>query len=308
VVPPVPCSTGLTVLDDYPLDDLVPRIDWTPFFQTWELSGHYPAILDDPNVGEAARSLYADAQTLLARIVREGRLEARAAFGFWPANAIGDDIELYADTDRSSVRATLHMLRQQLNKKGDGRPNFSLADFVAPRESGVLDYVGGFAVTTGHGLDSLVAEFKAQHDDYNAILATALADRLAEAFAERLHERVRREFWGYAADESMDNASLIREAYQGIRPAPGYPACPDHTEKGALFELLDATNRAGITLTESYAMFPGAAVSGWYFWRREARYFGIGKVLPDQVDDYAKRKNWTAGQARQWLAPILAGD
>ncbi len=273
---PVPTFTGPRSLLDYPLDDLISHIDWSPFFQTWELAGHYPAILEDPVVGETARTLYADARELLDRIVREGRLEARAAFGFWPANAVDETIEVYADESREKVLARLTMPRQLMDKRGTGRPNFCLADFVAPRESGVADYLGAFAVTAGHRLESLVAEFEADHDDYNSILAKALADRLAEAFAERLHERVRREFWGYAPDEALGNAELIQEKYQGIRPAPGYPACPDHTAKGPLFALTEAESRAGMRLTESYAMMPGASVSGWYFWRPEGRYFGVG--------------------------------
>jgi 5-methyltetrahydrofolate--homocysteine methyltransferase len=286
---PVPTFTGARTLTAYPLADLVPYIDWTPFFQTWELAGRYPAILDDAVVGETARTLYADAREMLDRMIREGRIEARAAFGFWPANAMGDDIALYADATGASTVATLHMLRQQLDKKGDGRPNHCLADFVAQRDSGVMDYVGAFAVTTGHGVEALAAEYRAAHDDYSAILVQALADRLAEAFAEHLHERVRREFWGYAAAESLDNEGLIKERYQGIRPAPGYPACPDHAEKGTLFELLDVPARAGITLTESFAMYPAAAVSGWYFWRPESQYFGVGPTRPDQQDDYSAR-------------------
>jgi len=303
---PTPTVADIETLAQYPLAELVERIDWTPFFQTWELSGHYPAILSDPVVGDSARTVFADAKKLLDRIVREGLLEARAAFGFWPANSVGDDIEIYADENRTSVITTLHMLRQQMDKKGDGRPNFCLADYVAPRDSGVLDYMGGFAVTAGHGLETLVAEFEADHDDYGSIMAKALADRLAEAFAERLHERVRREYWGYAPDEALENAELIKESYQGIRPAPGYPACPDHTEKAALFALLDAERRAGINLTESFAMFPGAAVSGWYFWRPESTYFGVGKVLADQVAEYAARKGWDEATAARWLAPNLA--
>jgi 5-methyltetrahydrofolate--homocysteine methyltransferase len=303
---PVPTTSDVETLLRYPLSELVDRIDWTPFFQTWELSGHYPAILDDPVVGESARNVYADAQKLLERIVRDDLLEARATFGFWPANAVGDDIELYADENRTRVVKTLRMLRQQMDKKGDGRPNFCLADYVAPRESGVIDYVGAFAVTAGHGLESLVAQFEKDHDDYGSIMAKALADRLAEAFAERLHERVRQEFWGYAPSEALDNAALIKESYQGIRPAPGYPACPDHTEKASLFELLDAEKRAGISLTESFAMYPGAAVSGWYFWRPETQYFGVGKILDDQVQDYADRKGWEIGTSRRWLSPNLA--
>jgi 5-methyltetrahydrofolate--homocysteine methyltransferase len=274
---PVPTFTGPRTLANYALDDLVDRIDWTPFFQTWELAGHYPAILQDPLVGETARTLYADARELLARIVRENRLQAHAAFGFWPANAVDETIEVYADQSRETVLERLVMPRQLMDKRGTGRPNFCLADFVAPKASGVLDYLGAFAVTAGHGLESLVAEFDAGHDDYNSILAKALADRLAESFAETLHERVRREFWGYAPHEKIDNADLIKEKYQGIRPAPGYPACPDHTAKGPLFALTQAEARAGIRLTETFAMFPGASVSGWYFWRPESRYFGVGE-------------------------------
>jgi 5-methyltetrahydrofolate--homocysteine methyltransferase len=303
-VPPVPCSTGLTMLDDYPLEDLVPRIDWTPFFQTWELSGHYPAILTDPTLGAAATSLFRDAQVLLDRIVRERLLRARGVLGVFRANSVGDDIELYADEERTEHLAVIRTLRQQMLKP-PGRPNLALADFVAPRTTGVADYVGAFAVTTGHGLDELAASFEAAHDDYNAILAKALADRLAEAFAERLHERVRREYWGYAPGEALDNAALIHEKYQGIRPAPGYPACPDHTEKRTLFDLLRAEANAGITLTESFAMLPTASVSGWYFWRPEAQYFGVGKVERDQVEEYARRKGMDVPTMERWLAPNL---
>jgi 5-methyltetrahydrofolate--homocysteine methyltransferase len=304
VIPPTPCSTGLTVLDDYPLADLVPRIDWTPFFQTWELAGHYPDILRDPTVGPAATNLFRDAQELLDRIVRGRLLRARGVFGVFPANAVGDDIELYADEERTEPLAVIHTLRQQMIKP-PGRPNLALADFVAPRDTGVADYVGAFAVTTGEGLDELVASFEATHDDYGAILAKALADRLAEAFAERLHERVRREYWAYAPDEALDSAALIREQYQGIRPAPGYPACPDHTEKRVLFDLLRAESNAGITLTESYAMLPAAAVSGYYFWRPQAQYFGVGKIERDQVEDYARRKGMDAATMERWLSPNL---
>jgi len=312
-VPPVPGFTGVRTFDDFPLDDLVPRIDWTPFFQTWELVGHYPAILDDPVVGESARSVFTDAQAMLGKIVEEKWLHARAVVGFFPANSDGrEDILLWEDEgqgtgDKEPPLAVIHTLRQQM-VKGDGRPNYALADFVAPVDSGVQDYVGLFAVTTGIGLDEKVAEFDATHDDYSAILLKALADRLAEAFAERLHERVRRELWGYAPDEHLDNAAIIKEQYQGIRPAPGYPACPDHTEKRALFELLGATERAGITLTESYAMLPTAAVSGYYFWRPEARYFGVGKIERDQVEAYARRKGMDVASAERWLAPILHYD
>ncbi|HYC31323.1 MAG TPA: methionine synthase [Gemmatimonadales bacterium] len=305
--PPAPCFTGVQALDDYPLEELVERIDWTPFFQTWELAGHYPAILDDPVVGEAARSLYRDARSLLDRIVRERLLRPRAVLGFFPANAVGDDIEVYADAARTRPLAVVHTLRQQMAKP-PGRPNHALADYVAPKESGVPDWLGAFAVSAGEGLDRLVTEFEAAHDDYSAILAKALADRLAEAFAERLHERVRQEFWGYARGESLSNEAIIKEQYQGIRPAPGYPACPDHTEKRTLFDLLDAERNAGITLTESYAMLPGAAVSGWYFWHPEARYFGVGKIERDQVEDYARRKGVDVATMERWLAPNLNYD
>jgi 5-methyltetrahydrofolate--homocysteine methyltransferase len=304
VTPPRPCSTGLTMLDDYPLDDLVGRIDWTPFFQTWELAGHYPDILSDPKVGPAATGLFRDAQELLDRMVRDRLLRARAVFGVFHANAVGDDIELYTDEERTEQLAVIHTLRQQMVKP-PGRPNLALADYVAPKDTGVADYVGAFAVTAGIGLDRLVAEFEGAHDDYNAILSKALADRLAEAFAERLHERVRREYWGYAADESLGNADIIREKYQGIRPAPGYPACPDHTEKRTLFDLLRAESNAGMTLTESFAMLPGASVSGYYFWRPEAQYFGVGKIERDQVEDYARRKGLDLATAERWLAPNL---
>jgi 5-methyltetrahydrofolate--homocysteine methyltransferase len=302
--PPRPCFTGTRALDDYPLAELVERIDWTPFFQTWELAGHYPAILDDPAMGAAASSLFGDAQRLLDRIVGERLLQARGVLGLFPANSVGDDIELYADDARTRPLALIHTLRQQMLKP-PGRPNLALADYVAPRESGVADYAGAFAVTAGVGLDRLVAEFEAAHDDYSAILAKALADRLAEAFAERLHELVRTEFWAYAREESLDNAGLIREEYQGIRPAPGYPACPDHTEKRALFDLLEVEATAGITLTGSYAMLPAAAVSGYYFWHPEAKYFGVGKIDRDQVEDYARRKGMDVGAIERWLAPNL---
>jgi 5-methyltetrahydrofolate--homocysteine methyltransferase len=305
--PPKPCFLGVKPLDQYPLQELIDRIDWTPFFQTWELAGHYPAILDDPRVGKAARSLFADAEQMLRAIVADRALTARGVVGFFPANAVGDDVELYADDTRSSVIGMIHTLRQQMAKR-DGRPNLALADFVAPRETGVRDYVGAFAVTAGHGLDALVARYEALHDDYNAILAKALADRLAEAFAERLHERVRTELWGYAREESLDNQALIHERYQGIRPAPGYPACPDHTEKRTLFDLLQAERNAGITLTDSFAMLPAAAVSGWYFWRPESAYFGVGKVERDQVADYARRKGMDLATAERWLAPNLNYD
>jgi len=293
------------VFDDVPLSDLVPRIDWTPFFQTWELAGHYPAILTDPKVGEAATSLFADARAMLRRIVDERWLEARAAVGFFPAASDGAEDILVWDGERTGEpTAVIHTIRQQMVKT-NGKPNLTLADFVAPRASGVEDWIGCFAVTTGIGLDAKVAEFERAHDDYSAILVKALADRLAEAFAERLHERVRRELWGYVPHEHLDNESIIHERYQGIRPAPGYPACPDHTEKRTLFELLGATERIGIELTESFAMVPTAAVSGYYFWRPEAQYFGVGKIERDQVADYARRKGQDLATTERWLAPIL---
>ncbi len=301
---PKPGFLGARGLDRYPLAELVDRIDWTPFFQAWELAGHYPAILNDPAVGKTARALFDDARRLLDRILRENLLTAQARFGFFAAASQGDDILLYQDETRKTIQATVHSLRQQ-TRKSTGRANLALADFVAPADTGVPDYIGLFAVTTGHGLDRLVAGFEAAHDDYNAILAKALADRLAEAFAERLHERVRREFWGYAPAEALDNAALIHEKYQGIRPAPGYPACPDHTEKGTLFSLLDAEACAGMQLTESMAMLPASSVSGYFFWRPESQYFGVGRVGKDQVEDYAVRKGWTLAEAERWLATNL---
>jgi 5-methyltetrahydrofolate--homocysteine methyltransferase len=311
VVPPRPTFLGVRTFERYPLADLVDRIDWTPFFATWELRGAYPAILDDPKVGAAARDLHRDARALLDRLVSEGRLHANAVVGFWPANAMdADDIAVWRDESRTDLLATFRTLRQQMEKPA-GRPNVALADFVAPVESEVADFVGAFAVTAGHGLDGpegIVAEFEAANDDYSAILAKALADRLAEALAERLHERVRRELWGYAPDEGLSNQDLIAERYQGIRPAPGYPACPDHTEKRTLFELLEAESRAGISLTESCAMLPGASVSGYYLWHPESHYFGVGRIGRDQLEDYARRKGIDVAEAERWLSPNLADD
>ncbi|RMD88155.1 MAG: hypothetical protein D6807_06490 [Alphaproteobacteria bacterium] len=306
-VPERPRLIGTETFTDYPLADLVERIDWTPFFRAWELAGTYPAILDDATVGETARTLFADARAMLERIIEERWLEARGVIGFWPANAAGDDVVLYEDEARSRERARFHFLRQQIAKR-EGRPNFCLADFVAPIRSGVADYLGAFAVTAGIGIEERVAAFEAAHDDYSAILLKALADRLAEAFAERLHERVRREFWGYAPDEALSNEELIRERYRGIRPAPGYPACPDHSEKPALFRLLDAEAKAGIRLTENFAMLPTAAVSGFYFAHPRAHYFGVGKIGRDQVADYATRRGVSVAEAEKWLAPNLAYD
>ena len=303
-VPPVPSFLGTKVFTDYPLEELVPYIDWTPFFITWELAGKYPRILEDEVVGEAARALFDDAQAMLNDLVASGGLSANAVIGFWPANSTGDDIVLYTDDTRTVELTRLHHLRQQTDKPND-QPNYCLADYVAPLGSGVADYVGGFVVTAGLGVSELAAKYEAANDDYNAILLKALADRLAEAFAERMHERVRKEFWGYAGDEKLDNVELIKERYRGIRPAPGYPACPDHTEKAILFSLLDATNATGVQLTENFAMLPAASVSGFYFSHPDARYFGLGKVDRDQVECYAKRKGMGVDEAERWLSPVL---
>jgi len=305
-LPPVPARLGRKLIRGYDLAAIAKHIDWTPFFQTWELTGSYPKILDDPVVGEAARNVFRDAQAMLDRIVREKWLTANAVVGLYPANAVGDDIEIYADERRGEPAMVLHCLRQQTKKAAD-RYNFCLADFVAPKGSGVRDYLGAFAVTAGIGCDERVREFEAAHDDYSAIMVKALADRLAEALAELMHLRVRREFWGYAPDEALDGNALIAEAYRGIRPAPGYPACPDHTEKGPLFALLDA-EEAGITLTESYAMWPAAAVSGFYFAHPESQYFAVGKIDRDQAEDYARRKQDDLAKTERWLAPALAYD
>jgi len=302
--PKKPTFLGTRSFDDYDLAELVDTIDWTPFFQTWELSGRFPAILDDPTVGEVARSLYDDARKMLDRIVKERWFRARATIGFWPANAEGDDIVLYADESRKKKIATLHTLRQQLEKR-EGRFNAALSDFIAPASTGVPDYIGGFVVTAGIGEDAAADRFKNANDDYSSILCKAMADRLAEAFAERMHARVRREFWAYAPDETLSNDELILEKYQGIRPAPGYPAQPDHTEKKTLFALLDAENTAGVKLTESFAMWPGSSVSGLYFAHPESYYFGVGKIERDQVEDYAARKGMTVTDVERWLAPVL---
>jgi 5-methyltetrahydrofolate--homocysteine methyltransferase len=302
--PARPRFIGTRAFTGYDLGELVPFIDWTPFFQTWEMKGRYPGILEDPKAGAAARALFDDAQAMLKRIVSEKWLKANAVVGFWPAESVGDDIIVYADESRASRLAVLHTLRQQVARERD-TPNLALADFVAPKESGKPDHVGGFVVTAGIGEDEIAARFKADKDDYSAILLSALADRLAEAFAERLHQRVRKEFWAYAAEENFSNDELIAEAYRGIRPAPGYPAQPDHTEKGTLFRLLDAEAKARVKLTESFAMWPGSSVSGLYLSHPDARYFGVGKIERDQVEDYARRKGWTLAEAERWLGPIL---
>jgi 5-methyltetrahydrofolate--homocysteine methyltransferase len=305
--PFTPNVLGRQVFDNYPLEDLVERIDWTPFFRSWELHGHYPEILTDKVVGEEAQKLFADGQAMLKQIIEEKWLTAKAVISLFPANTVNyDDIELYTDESRTTVEMTTHHLRMQLERVGND--NFCLSDFVAPKDSGVADYMGGFAVTTGHGIDEHVARFEANHDDYNAIMLKCLADRLAEAFAERMHERVRKEFWGYAADEQLSNEALIREKYKGIRPAPGYPACPDHTEKGLLWDLLKPDETIDLNITESYAMFPTAAVSGWYFAHPKSRYFGVSNIGRDQVEDYAKRKGMSIAETEKWLAPVLDYD
>jgi 5-methyltetrahydrofolate--homocysteine methyltransferase len=290
----------------FSLGDIVPFIDWGPFFSAWELHGRYPDILKDPVVGPEAVKLLADAQTLLDRIVKEKRFTAKAIIGFWPCNAVGDDIEIYSDEKRSSVVTTFHMLRQQLEKPAD-QFNHALSDYIAPKDSGRIDYLGGFAVTAGHGVESFAAEFRAQQDDYSAIMAQALGDRLAEAMAEKFH-KVAREACGFGQTENLTMEELIREKYRGIRPAPGYPACPDHTEKPILFKLLDAEKATGITLTESCAMNPASSVSGWYFNHPDSKYFGVGKIGKDQIEDYAKRKGMTVAETEKWLGPYLDYD
>ncbi len=325
-VPPMPNAPGVYAFDDYPLDELVDYIDWTPFFNTWELAGRYPAILTDEIVGKQASELYRDARAMLKKIVAEKWIGAKAVFGLWPANAVGDDVDVEPSLAPDAValpdnglvqprrvagglRETtrLHFLRQQADKPAD-RPDFCLADFVAPKDSGRQDWIGAFAVTAGLGIEPHVARFEADHDDYNAIMLKALADRFAEALAERLHQRVRKEFWGYAGDEALDNEALIDEGYRGIRPAPGYPACPEHSEKRTLFALLDAPAHCGLELTESFAMYPAAAVSGYYFSHPDSQYFVVGRVSKEQVEDYARRKGASVAQAERWLASNLDYD
>jgi len=320
--PPEPRQPGITVFDDYPLGDLVDLIDWGPFFNAWELAGRYPAILDDEIVGPQARELFDDAKEMLGKIVAEKWLTAKAVVGLWPANSVGDDVEVdvgaalaprsvdpsTGDRGASAAPTTMvHFLRQQADKPPE-RPNLCLADFVAPKDSGVQDWMGGFAVTAGHGIEPHLERFLAEHDDYNAILLKALADRLAETLAERIHQHVRKELWGYAGDESLDAEALIAERYRGIRPAPGYPACPEHSEKAILFRLLDATARTGITLTEHFAMYPAAAVSGWYFSHPRSQYFVVGRLSKEQIADYAKRKGTTLQEAERLLASNLDYD
>ena len=301
--PPTPRKPGISVFDDIPLAELLPVIDWTPFFQAWELHGHYPAILTDPVVGAQASELFGDAKAILERVVAERWLKAKAVVGFWPATRVGDDIEIQHQGE--AIR--LHHLRQQADKPLE-RPNLCLADFIAPRESGVTDWIGGFAVTAGLGIEPHLERFRQDNDDYSAIILKALADRLAEALAEYMHRKVRTELWGYAAGETLDNEALIAEAYRGIRPAPGYPACVDHTEKATLFRILEATRNAGVELTEGFAMYPAAAVSGWYFSHPASQYFVTGRLSREQVADYAKRKGWELQEAERWLAPNLDYD
>jgi 5-methyltetrahydrofolate--homocysteine methyltransferase len=294
----------VTVMRNYPLAELVDYIDWSPFFQAWELKGRYPGILEDEKQGAAARQLWEDAQKMLAQIIQKSWFRPKAVIGFWPANAVGDDIRLYTDETRKEDLATFFTLRQQLTKTG-AKPNMALADFVAPIASGKPDYVGGFVVTAGIEEVAVAERFERQNDDYSSILVKALADRFAEAFAELMHQRVRKEFWAYAPDENFAPDELIHEPYQGIRPAPGYPAQPDHTEKTTLFQLLNAKQRIDVTLTESYAMWPGSSVSGIYMSHPDAYYFGVAKVERDQVEDYAARKGMTIEEVERWLAPIL---
>jgi 5-methyltetrahydrofolate--homocysteine methyltransferase len=302
--PKKPSFLGVKTFSNYPLAELAEHIDWTPFFQAWELAGRFPAILKDPNVGEVAQSLYNDARKMLDTIIKENWFTANATVGFWPANAEGDDVTLYSDESRTRSVATLHTLRQQLEKR-EGRHNLALSDFIAPKDSGVADYIGAFVVTAGIGEDAITRRFKNANDDYSSIIVKALADRLAEAFAERMHQRVRMELWGYAPDEALSNDDLILEKYQGIRPAPGYPAQPDHKEKTTIFRLLDAERNAGVTLTESLAMWPGSSVSGIYYSHPQSEYFGVGKIERDQVEDYAERIGATLAETERSLAPVL---
>jgi len=306
--PPKPSFLGTRTFQSYDLAELARYIDWTPFFQAWELKGQYPRILTDDKYGEAARPLFEDAKTMLKQLIEEKWVTANAVVGFWPANSVGDDIELYTDETRKAPLATLHTLRQQMARESGKKANIALADFVAPKESGVADYMGAFAVTTGIGEEDVARRFERANDDYSKILSQALADRLAEAFAEALHEKVRRELWAYAPDEKLTNEQLVAEDYAGIRPAPGYPAQPDHTEKRTLFQVLDVEKEIGVKLTESCAMWPAAAVSGFYFSHPESRYFGVGKIGRDQVADYAARKGWSLDEAERWLGPILSYD
>uniref|UniRef100_UPI0040481E6A methionine synthase n=4 Tax=Roseivirga sp. TaxID=1964215 RepID=UPI0040481E6A len=302
-----PSFIGNKTFNEYDISEIREFVDWTPFFQTWMLKGKYPKIFENEVIGVEAKKLFDDAQVVLTEIIEKNLLYANAVVGFYPANAVGDDIEVYTDESRTEIKTVFHSLRQQ-GKKGDGIPNMSLADFVAPKSSNKRDYIGGFAVTAGVGIEPLIEKYEKEHDDYNSIMVKAVADRLAEAFAELMHAKVRRELWGYAKNENLDNESLIKEDYQGIRPAPGYPACPDHTEKAILFDLLEVERNTGITLTESFAMYPASSVSGFYFMHEEAKYFGLGKIEKDQVQDYAKRKGMSVELVEKWLSPNLSYD
>jgi 5-methyltetrahydrofolate--homocysteine methyltransferase len=305
--PPKPTFTGTRIFRTYEVAELVPYIDWTPFFHTWEMRGHYPEILSDPEKGAAAQQLFDDAQAMLARVVEEHWFDPKAVIGFWPANAVGDDIKLYTGESRSETLATFFTLRQQLAKR-DGKPNIALADYIAPTESLKPDYIGAFVVTAGAREEKIADRFAKANDDYGSIMVKALADRIAEAFAERMHERVRKEFWAYAPDETLTGDERLEETYRGIRPAPGYPSQPDHTEKATLFHLLEAEKRIGVSLTESFAMWPGSSVSGLYLSHPDARYFGVAKIERDQVEDYALRKGMDVAAMERWLAPILNYD
>jgi len=305
-IPPIPKTLGVNILEDYPLESLLDTIDWTPFFITWDLAGKYPKILNDEVVGQVATDLFNDAQVMLKELIKEKKIKASAVFGLWPANTINhDDIEVYSNQSRNEVNAVLHAIRQQSSKNNDATEMLSLGDFIAPKETNISDYIGGFAVTTGIGVEDLAAEYEAKGDDYNSIMIKALADRLAEAFAEHLHTRIRKEFWGYSVDENFDNEALIKEKYQGIRPAPGYPSCPDHTEKEQLFNLLNVDQNIGINLTESFAMRPAASVSGWYFSHPESKYFNVGKINQDQLESLANRKGLPLPEMKRWLRPNL---
>jgi 5-methyltetrahydrofolate--homocysteine methyltransferase len=304
---PAPAKPGITRFETFDLAELVERFDWKPFFETWELHGRFPDILNDEKVGETARGLYEDAKAMLKRIVDEKWFKPCAVVGIWPANSVGDDIEVTPAPDQNEP-VMLRTLRQQMFRENNKRPNRALADYIAPKESGKTDYIGGFVVTAGPQVEEIAKKLEAEHDDYNAILVKALGDRFAEAFAERMHEKVRKELWGYAADENLPNAELIAENYRGIRPAPGYPACPEHTEKRTLWQLLDAEKNVGVRLTESCAMTPASSVSGFYFAHPEAKYFGLGKIERDQVESYAERKGMTLAEAERWLAPNLNYD
>ena len=300
-----PTFTGLKVFDNFPLEEIRDRIDWSPFFFTWELKGRYPKIFEDEKYGKEAKKIFDDANKLLDEVIKNKSLTAKAVIALYPANSVGDDIELYTDESRNEVINTFHTLRQQLQKTTE-QPYLALSDFIAPKSSGIKDYLGAFAVTAGIGIEKLIERFEKEHDDYNSIMIKAVADRLAEAFAEKMHELVRKEFWGYSKNENFSNEELVSEKYDGIRPAPGYPAQPDHTEKEFLFNLLDAEKNANIILTESFAMYPASSVSGLYFSHPDSKYFNVGKIDRDQVEDYAKRKNMSVEEIEKWLSPILA--